>query len=280
MCSVCASCISVTGTSPRAEPRPGTRDVDTPPSSFQTVLPQASLRPYVSYYWLSRYNREDVHAVLPDGALDLVLEIDALGSRAFVYGTTTTRHEQPLKPGCHYLGLRFRPGQSRHFLRAAAAELTDRHEGATGLLTLDLQDVPERVARGGVVSGRLDALLARYLLAHVPVPTALDQAIRAFERTHGVLPVTTAAALQGKSLRQFERDFRTTVGVTPKLFGRIQRFQRARALLSQPALSLADIASELGYTDQSHMSHEFVRFTGQTPAAHARSRGVDFLQDR
>lgn len=277
MCSAYASCTNVTRAPRGAEPRPANRDVDTPPASFWTVSPQAALQPYVSHYWLSRHNLDQHHTVLPDGALDLVLEIDAHGSRAWVYGTTTTPQPQALRPGCHYLGVRFRPGQGRHFLRATAVELTDTREAATGLLALDLQDVPQLSGDGAVFS-RLDALLARHLEAHAPAPTSLDAAIRAIERTHGVLPVTTAAALQGKSLRQFERDFRETVGVSPKLFARIQRFQRARALLAQTARPLADIAVELAYTDQSHMSHEFRRFAGSTPAAQARGR-VDFLQD-
>lgn len=250
-----------------------------PQAFFQTLAPQAALQSYVSHYWLSRHNRDEQHTVLPDGALDLVLEIDARGSRTFVYGTTTAPQAQSLRPGCHYLGVRFRPGQARHFLRAAASELTDTHEAASGLLALDLQDVPELVTKDGAVFSRLDALLGRHLQAHAPVTTALDASIRALERTHGVLPVTTAASLQGKSLRQFERDFRETVGVLPKLFGRIQRFQRASALVAQTAQPLADIAANLGYSDQSHMSHEFRRFAGCTPAMHAR-RGVDFLQDR
>lgn len=252
--------------------------MDTPAAYFQTRVPQAALQAYVSHYWLSRHNSDEHHTVLPDGAVDLVLEIDARGSRAFVYGTTTTPHQQALRTGSHYLGVRFRPGQGRHFLRATAAELTDTHEAAAGLLALDLQDVPQRLADGDAVFSRLDALLAQHLHLHAPVSTALDAAIRAIERSHGVLPVTTAAALQGKSLRQFERDFRETVGVAPKLFGRIQRFQQARALLSR-RWSPAEIAADLGYTDQSHMSHEFRRFAGCTPAAHAR-RSVDFLQDR
>jgi AraC-like DNA-binding protein len=263
----------------RAECCPASRDVDTPQASFHTVLPQASLRPYVSHYWLSRHNREARHAVLPDGALDLVLEIDGPHCQAHVFGTTTTRYELALRRGGHYLGLRFRPGQSRHFLRAAAAELTDTHAAAAGLLAFDLQDLPEQAAADGEVFGRLDTLLARHLHTHAPAQTGLDEAIRAIERAGGALPVTAVAALQGKSLRQFERDFRVTVGVLPKLFGRIQRFQRACDLVSGAALPLADIAADLGYTDQSHMSHEFLRFTGQPPAAWAR-RPVDFLQDR
>jgi AraC-like DNA-binding protein len=242
----------------------------------QTVLPHQGLRPYISHYWLSRDNREERYTVLPDGAVDLVLVSDGVSGHAHVYGTTTASRDVALLKGVHYLGVRFRPGQSRHFLRAAAVELTDTCEAAAGLLAFELRDIPERLATVPVFD-RLDAALVRHLQDCPPSTSALDAAIQALAAAGGDLPVSQAAAVYGKSQRQFERQFLQTVGVGPKLYARIERFQRAARLVSASTQSLAEIAAALGYSDQSHMSHEFRRFAGLPPAAHAR-RGVDFLQ--
>ena len=61
--------------------------------------------------------------------------------------------------------------------------------------------------------------------------------------------------------------FTTEVGLAPKLFGRVQRFQHA-ADLSQHAAKVdwAQLAFECGYFDQSHLIHEFVEFSGVSPA--------------
>lgn len=241
-----------------------------------TARPAPALRPYVSHYWLSRHNRDDRQTVLPDGAVDLVLVGDGASVQAGVYGTTTARQEVALASGAHYLGVRFHPGQSRHFLRAAAAELTDTHEPAQGLLAFDLQDLPEQLAAGPVFA-LLDALLERHLQACPPSASPLDLAIRGLARTG--MPVAQAARVYGKSLRQFERQFQLDVGVGPKLYARIARFQRAVQRLTDSTLTLAELAADLGYSDQSHMSHEFRRFAGLSPAAYAR-QPVDFLQDR
>lgn len=243
-----------------------------------TALPSERLRPYVSHYWLSRGNRQKSHVVLPDGSVDLVLVSDGDASHEFVYGTTTVRQTVALEVGRHYLGVRFRPGQSRHFLRAAAVELTDTQEAARGLLAFDLRVVPERVAAGPVFA-MLDVVLQQHLQACPPSFSSLDAAIREIEGSAGRIPIPRAAAIHGRSLRQFERQFQLVVGVAPKLYARIERFRRALRLVSGSSLTLAEIAADLGYTDQSHMSHEFRRFAGLPPAACARSP-VDFLQDR
>ena len=66
--------------------------------------------------------------------------------------------------------------------------------------------------------------------------------------------------------------FERQVGLTPKRFARIQRF---RTLLERVALQApqdwALTAAESGYTDQSHLSREFKRYSGATPAAFARA---------
>ena len=69
-----------------------------------------------------------------------------------------------------------------------------------------------------------------------------------------------------------------TVGVSPKFFCSITRFRHAARLLQRASASLAGVAFESGYSDQSHMSHEFKRLADSSPAAYARG-DVAFLQD-
>lgn len=246
----------------------------------QTVvaLPSPGLRDFVSHYWLGRHNTDESHTILPDGAVDLVIRIDRRAWQGHVFGSTTSRTDTPLVLGSHYLGVSFKPGQSRHFLRVAAIEITDRHEPAKALISFDLCDVPERI-QGQDIFVRLDAMLERHLRDACPERSPLDVAISAMELSMGALSVVEAAAIVGKSVRQFERLFREAVGVTPKLFSQIARFRRASNLITNSSIPLVQIASMLGYTDQSHMTHEFKRFANLPPASYAESC-VAFLQDR
>jgi len=69
------------------------------------------------------------------------------------------------------------------------------------------------------------------------------------------------------SLRQFERNFTTRVGISPKLFLRIVRFEYSMKVKNfSPDKSWAEIALECGYTDSSHLLKEFKEFAEFPPS--------------
>jgi AraC-like DNA-binding protein len=78
--------------------------------------------------------------------------------------------------------------------------------------------------------------------------------------------ISAMADTVGLSIRQFERNFLQQVGVRPKLFARIARFEAALHSKARSAQkSWTDVAHESGYHDQMHMVHDFEEFTGGTP---------------
>ena len=67
-------------------------------------------------------------------------------------------------------------------------------------------------------------------------------------------------------MRQFERRFIQQVGMRPKLFARIARFEAALEGKARfVTRSWTDVAHDFGYYDQMHMIHDFAEFTGGTP---------------
>ncbi|MFG1350896.1 helix-turn-helix domain-containing protein [Xanthobacter autotrophicus] len=70
----------------------------------------------------------------------------------------------------------------------------------------------------------------------------------------------------------FIRAFRQATGATPYQWLLARRVERARALLTRSALSLAEVAIQCGFSDQSHMTRTFARLTGSTPGAWRRGR--------
>ena len=73
------------------------------------------------------------------------------------------------------------------------------------------------------------------------------------------------------SLRQFERSFRQRVGISPKLYTRIVRFERAmRIKESNPSLSWSQVAFECDYNDSSHLLREFRQFAHFPPGSHTK----------
>jgi AraC-like DNA-binding protein len=85
------------------------------------------------------------------------------------------------------------------------------------------------------------------------------------------MPVSEVAAAAHATVRTLERKFKQSSGHTVKDVSGLMRFEQVRnRLWHAPQTSLAALAQELGYTDQSHLSREFKRYSGTTPAAFAR----------
>ena len=74
--------------------------------------------------------------------------------------------------------------------------------------------------------------------------------------------------------RFHDRAFEARVGLTPKRFARLLRFQRVIAHAARGRADWARVAADCGYYDQSHLVHEFRALSGLTPSAYApRSPG-------
>jgi AraC-like DNA-binding protein len=83
----------------------------------------------------------------------------------------------------------------------------------------------------------------------------------------GRVRIEELVARSGLSASQFQRRFATQVGMTPKLFARTIRFDRALvARRKAPNRPWTDIIHELGYFDQAHFIHECLAFAGLPPS--------------
>ena len=97
-------------------------------------------------------------------------------------------------------------------------------------------------------------------------PDSVTLVANRFLSKRGALNLDEAAASAGLSIRQFERRFAAQVGLPPKRYARIVRFNAAlEAKAIAPGRKWTDIAYELGYFDQMHMIRDFESFAGETP---------------
>ena len=84
----------------------------------------------------------------------------------------------------------------------------------------------------------------------------------------GCVRVSDIARHGGIGIRQLERRFRYEIGIAPKLYARIARFEEAlRRKASDSQTTWTDIAHVLGYHDHMHMVHDFDRLSGECPTA-------------
>jgi AraC-like DNA-binding protein len=188
---------------------------------------------------------------------------------AQVIGPVTRPGRMRLPERVEALGVSFQPGYAHHLLGARADELTDEllaleHFWGSAGRALEGRLLQARTVREKI--GLVEAELLRRL-ASAPPPDRMVPAIAAHVfRCHGITTVAALSAESGFTRQHLARLFRRSLGVRPKLFCRLVRFQNAltRVLLSPPD-DWAAAAVGLGYYDQAHLIAEFKELTGYTP---------------
>ncbi len=95
------------------------------------------------------------------------------------------------------------------------------------------------------------------------------------EGSGGGVPIAHLRRETGFSKTRLAESFRDQIGVAPKLYARIVRFQRATTMLDAGATRLSDVALAAGYYDQPHMNAEFRELSWLTPREYQAERRSD-----
>jgi AraC-like DNA-binding protein len=167
------------------------------------------------------------------------------------------------------MGVHFRPGGAFPFLGTEASELTNAHANLADLWGRSGLKLRERLCTAPT-SQRLfqimeDALRDR-LHNHSSCERQMKIALKMFAMGGTRASVRDVSQELGFSQRRFIQMFNSQVGLTPKVFCRIQRFQRARVLAEKlETPHWAELAVACGYFDQSHLIKDFQEFAGSTP---------------
>jgi AraC-like DNA-binding protein len=174
------------------------------------------------------------------------------------------------------LGIQFRPGGAFPFLPMPASELQNHClslEQVFGAAAIRLHEHLHECA----TPPQKFAAAEQWLLAQASKPlekhSAVAYATQQF--VQGALTQRLSSVLEhiGYSQRHFNQLFANEVGLTPKRFLRVRRFQRVITSISeQRSVDWADLALRCGYYDQSHFHHDFRSFCGLTPAAYLAHR--------
>jgi AraC-like DNA-binding protein len=139
---------------------------------------------------------------------------------------------------------------------------------ASCLLGHGVTDLHERLAAQPTFAERValaEKLLQEQLSRNIYVNCFASASNEMFLRK-GVVRVTELASMYGTSERHFLRQFRRDIGICPKLFARVARFQTALDVkISHPQTTWLEIAHSLGYHDQMHLVRDFHTLAGGSP---------------
>lgn len=258
-----------------------------------THRPAAPLAAHVESLWLS--SREalahDRERSLPTGRVDIVVPLlqESIVRYEGVDSTLPVHLRGAVVSGAHdrysvrgmggassVLGVHFKPGGAAAFFGPALAEIANRTVLLESLWGPAACELRERLQAAGDAVRRFaiveDALLARL---HGPgslagVDRLVPWALQAFARDPSAARVDAVQRASRCSPQQFTRRFDAAVGMTPKRYARVLRFNALLPRLARVGpRDWAEVAVDGGYYDQSHLIHEFRRLSGVTPTAYA-----------
>lgn len=241
-----------------------------------------TLRPFVGCFWVITADRDAVLELIPDGSTTISAELsDGGGASWSLRGPLLKPDARRFAGPTTVVGVRLRAGVAFILTGAAMDTLVDRRIDLTSIDAFrDLVAVAPRPRTPAEHVASLEQfLIAR--LEHAAIHPVVASVLDALERQRGDLQASELAAHSGVSLRHLNRLMRRWVGLGTKRLATIVRFQATLHGMQQSAeRPAAALATENGYFDQSHLTHETVRFSGATPGDLVPRAMTDFSKTR
>jgi len=241
---------------------------------YAEYKPGLQLAPYIdAYYTLETGSLYQplTRRIFADGCTEIFINLGeskpVVNNYTILYpgniylgGTMTASNLLNSVPNSRFLGIRFKPSGFSAFYNLPLDEIVDEiiefpDKELYALAELDRQVVT-----------RLDQFFSgRLKNRKYETITPITQTIEKFQ---GLISVDSVAQTHHVTLRTLERIFSKNIGISPKEFISIIRFQHAAKKLQQDTSgnNLLRIATDMGYYDHSHLTREIKKYSGLNPS--------------
>jgi AraC-like DNA-binding protein len=256
---------------------------------FEAFLPCPPLRAYVKSYHVRHFTFGDTSAIpfkpyaaRPEHTLAFFprdaerveyFSGDALMQRprSVIIGQHTLRTNRHLGKDFIVFIVDFYPGVLYRLLGIPLQELTNTYVDAEAFFSNEIRMVNERLNSTGCYQ-EMKGIIEQFLVGRVgrikKAPHAIDRIGTLLAQQAGYVSLDGLADRCCLGPRQFQRTFIERMGVGPKLFARIARFDKAfRMKNNHPQLDWLTIALACGYHDYQHLVRDYLDFAAATPTA-------------
>lgn len=266
---------------------------------YETYQPQSPLSQFIEFFWMKEGDNLSVvqTRLLPMGTMELVIDLHedriplfdrqsrlqcGSANGAMICGAHSENFVIRDADTISVMGVHFKPGGGA-FFELPAGELYNERISLDEVWKTRASELREQLllCQGQrllqeSISKRRFWILEQFLMQMLRLPhyhPAVSFALQQFQQSANST-IRSITEQTGFSDRYFNQLFRDQVGVTPKLFCRIQRFQKVLEMLSvNAAVDWIDIAFTCGYFDQAHFIHDFRAFADCTPTEYLKQRG-------
>jgi len=248
--------------------------------TYREYAPCAALRPYIRCFWGTERpvalppGKDEPGIVIPDTCMDIIFDLNYTQNSAASFFAAID--EGSYRTGgwrsadlTSTFAIRFYAWSAALFTRENLVGTKNHHfpvdmffAGLRRRLEPLLWDVPDIGSRITITEGILLEMLddSRY---SADVMNAVDYLIK----THGRAKITDLCCITAASQKGLERAFGRQIGLSPKAFSGLVRYQLLwQELLRRPGTNIQDLVDQFGYTDQAHLLHDFRRRHLMTPS--------------
>lgn len=215
------------------------------------------LSKYIDCFWnCNNCSLENASTlVTPDTCTDIILRYFTSGNsepEIFISGEMTKANMVIIPPKQQYLGIRFKPGFLSPFLSIPMSELTDQD--------VPLKDVNKHLfeichSLVGIEDQKVQLQTISYKIKKIiqsldGIDPLVEYLIKLIQSSNGQITIKELSLRTGYSARHIQRLFNNVVGLSPKLFARLVRFNKVKK----------DNSKRDCYYDQSHFCREYKEF--------------------
>jgi len=243
------------------------------PMMYKKIKPNKELAPLIHFYWeLKGYGVEQqLERVFPDGCAGILINLGDKcltdnGSftmefgKTYVVGAMHSFKDSFIDNTTHLVGICLKPATFSNFYSYASQdELTNNTVEFERSDSFDIDKLCDNPFT------YFDQFYCERIKSK---SNLLQPVINDIHAANGLLSIDELSKRNCTTVRQLERNFKKLIGLSPKEYSNIIRFQNALKMIrkSRHDRSLLDIAHECGYYDHSHLSNEVRRITGLSPS--------------
>jgi AraC-like DNA-binding protein len=253
---------------------------------YELIKPPGILKKYIRAFWIleggegsSEFTTR--YRLMSDNCPNMVFHYDNNFSilnnsghyekpsgYSFIHGQTCLSKDMETLGSFGIIGVYFYPYATQRLLHFPAGEIRDMEIENRAIFGKEAGILEEKIITASNNTERL-RILSDFFTAKLAdirnEDRAIEYGVREIVGSKGLIKIETIAHTTGISTRQFERRFKATNGIGPKLFSRVSRFLSTLKFQGIGKKSLTSVAHECGYSDQSHFIREFREFSGMSP---------------
>lgn len=215
--------------------------------------------------------KKDLHhavSVVPDGCIDILFGCNEQDCFANICGSVIRSRMIHLQAGSEYFGVRFLPYQEVLRSNYMVKEIVDKEVPLIDMISIQHTTIEKIILAEGFQErvGLFKELIGKVVFPSDGSMNIIGQVLNKIYESKGNMNISQLAGKVGYSTRYIRKQFKESIGISPKRFSQIVRYQSAlNMLLKMKNFTIWDIINENGYYDQAHFIHEFKSFGSLTP---------------